>query len=207
LNLLLDLPRLPARRTLWIVHDAYKPLKSRSGTPKVVAHQDGRQCCAGPASRPQNQQQRYRRSQWAIRSAGFEALVGDFAGCGYPSDHDLVPGAHGPSSAVQFSRLCLGTRRNHIKSSSRSPLVGTSPHSIKQWRCSAIRMSALHASALIETPNLLVDQSTAGRRQLFYQIPASRFHASYEKPYCLPPPRAAVTAAYRRSVLVPIPPF
>ena len=34
----------PARHIV----DTYKPLKSRCGTPKVVAHQAGRQCCAGP---------------------------------------------------------------------------------------------------------------------------------------------------------------
>jgi len=42
-----------------------------------------------------------------IRSAGFEALVGDFAGCDLPSNYDFVPGAHGPSSAVELSHLCL----------------------------------------------------------------------------------------------------
>ena len=43
-----------------------------------------------------------------IRSADFEALAGDFAGRDHPSYYDLVPGAHGPSSAVELSHLCLG---------------------------------------------------------------------------------------------------
>jgi hypothetical protein len=34
LNLLLDLPRLPARPALWIVYHTYKLLKSQSGTLK-----------------------------------------------------------------------------------------------------------------------------------------------------------------------------
>jgi hypothetical protein len=33
-----------------IVHDTYKLLKSRSGTPKVVAHQAGTQSCSVPPS-------------------------------------------------------------------------------------------------------------------------------------------------------------
>ena len=68
-----------------------------------------------------------------IRSADFEALAGDFAGRDHPSYYDLVPGAHGPSSAVELSHLCLGTRHNHIKNLDGRRWSSRLRHTVKQY--------------------------------------------------------------------------
>jgi hypothetical protein len=70
----------------------------------------------------------------------FEALVGDFAGCDHPSYFDLVPGAYGPSSAVELSHLMSGDDII-VSKFGRSLLVEPSPKTC----CAAVSDSPLWA--------------------------------------------------------------
>ena len=97
---------------LWIMHDTYKPLKREAGPQKVVAHQAARQCCAGPASCPQDQQQRHCRSQCAAcRLRQIQEKTQDYSGFGLKPQTPTSKSAQLASRARARAEYPLARRR------------------------------------------------------------------------------------------------